>query len=131
MVINIGILKDRQISRFYDDIATIAKTCIKHRKTLKVIIETCLLSTEEIIIASLVAKKAGADFVKTSTGFSSGGATIDDVALIRRTIGPKLGVKASGGIRTAEDALKMLSAGANRLGTSKSIEIIESFRKNH
>jgi deoxyribose-phosphate aldolase len=93
---------------------------------LKVIIETCLLTDEEKISACLAAKAAGADFVKTSTGFSTGGATAADVALMRKTVGPEMGVKASGGVRTKEDALAMIEAGATRIGTSNGVKIVNS-----
>jgi deoxyribose-phosphate aldolase len=95
-----------------------------HSALLKVIIETCLLDDEQKVIACLLSKKAGADFVKTSTGFSSGGATVADITLMRQVVGPKMGVKASGGVRTAADAEAMLSAGANRIGASSSLKII-------
>ena len=92
---------------------------------LKVILETCLLSQEEIIIASMLCREAGADFVKTSTGFSTGGATVEDVSLMRYVVKEDLDVKASGGIKTRQDALDMIHAGANRLGASAGIEIIK------
>jgi len=95
-----------------------AKLCKKHHALLKVILETCYLTEEQIIISCLLAKKAGADFVKTSTGFGSAGATIENIALMRKVVGPKMGVKAAGGIRTKEQALAMLAAGANRIGAS-------------
>jgi deoxyribose-phosphate aldolase len=91
---------------------------------VKVIIETCYLTDEEKVAACLLAKAAGADYVKTSTGFGSGGATIEDVMLMRRAVGPELGVKAAGGIRSASDALAMAAAGATRLGTSAGIKIV-------
>ena len=93
---------------------------------LKVIIETALLTDEEKVIASLLSKEAGADFVKTSTGFSSGGATVHDVALMRRAVGPAIGVKASGGIHSHEDAEQMIAAGATRIGASAGIKIIRA-----
>ena len=92
---------------------------------MKVILETCLLTDEEKIKACQICKEAGADFVKTSTGFSKGGATAADVALMRQTVGPVMGVKASGGIRTTEKAREMVKAGADRLGTSSGIAIVE------
>jgi len=91
---------------------------------LKVILETALLEDEEKVLACQIAKKAGADFVKTSTGFSSGGATTHDVALMRRTVGPEMGVKASGGIHTTEDARLMIASGATRIGASASVAIV-------
>ena len=93
-------------------------------QTLKVIIETCLLTDEEKVRVCLLAKEAGADFVKTSTGFSTGGATAHDVKLMRETVGPEMGVKASGGVRTHEDLIAMVEAGANRIGTSNGTKII-------
>jgi len=92
---------------------------------LKVIIETCLLNEEEIVRACRLAKASGADFVKTSTGFSTGGATAKHIALMRKTVGPQLGVKASGGVRTYEDAIAMIEAGATRIGASSGIAIVE------
>jgi deoxyribose-phosphate aldolase len=92
----------------------------------KLIIECCYLNDDEKVLACRLAKKAGFDFVKTSTGFGSGGATVDDVALMRKTVGKTMGVKASGGIRTFDDAIKMIAAGANRIGCSSGVSIIES-----
>lgn len=122
MVINVGALKDRDLALVRDDIAAVRQACGK--VTLKVIIETCLLTDEEKVIACQLSCEAGADFVKTSTGFSKGGATAADIALMRRTVGPELGVKASGGIRTQADALAMIAAGASRIGASAGISII-------
>jgi deoxyribose-phosphate aldolase len=104
---------------------TLARLTHKHSALLKVILETCLLSDEEIVIACKLAKQAGVDFVKTSTGFSTGGATVEDVKLMRETVGPDMGVKASGGIRTYADALKLVRAGATRLGCSAGLQIIK------
>lgn len=123
MVINIGRLKDKDYSYVKKDIEYMRKKTLG--KTLKVIIETCLLTDEEKIKACELSKEAGADFVKTSTGFSTGGATEEDVALMRKTVGEKMGVKASGGIHSYEDAIKMINAGATRLGCSASIAIVE------
>lgn len=123
MVINIGRLKDKDYSYVKKDIEYMRKKTLG--KTLKVIIETCLLTDEEKIKACELSKEAGADFVKTSTGFSTGGATEEDVALMRKTVGEKMGVKASGGIHSYEDAIKMINAGATRLGCSASITIVE------
>ena len=117
MVINIGAVKDGNYGYVEDDISIVRKSC--EGKILKVIIETCLLNDEEKIKVCQIAKKAGADFVKTSTGFSTGGAVAYDVKLMRDTVGAEMGVKASGGIRDSETARKMIDAGANRLGTSK------------
>ena len=94
-------------------------------KLVKVIIETCLLTDDEKIVACQIAKSAGADFVKTSTGFSTGGATVEDVALMRQPVGPDMGVKASGGARSYEDALAFIEAGATRIGTSSGVAIME------
>ena len=124
MVMNIGLLKSGKIDLFERDIKKVRETC--HASVLKVIIETCLLTDKEKILACQIAKEYGADFVKTSTGFSTGGATEHDIELMRKTVGDKMGVKASGGIKTYEDAIKMINAGANRLGTSSGIAIIKS-----
>ena len=124
MVMNIGLLKSNKIDLFERDIKKVRETC--HAAILKVIIETCLLTDKEKILACQIAKEYGADFVKTSTGFSTGGATEHDIELMRKTVGDKMGVKASGGIKTYEDAIKMINAGANRLGTSSGIAIIKS-----
>lgn len=121
MVINVAALKDREYDSVYDDIRAVRKEC--KEAVLKVIIETCLLTDEEKIKACELSKEAGADFVKTSTGFSTCGATPEDVALMRKIVGETLGVKASGGIRNKETAMRMVEAGANRLGTSATIAI--------
>ena len=124
MVINIGWLKDRKDDLVLNDIREVKKAC--GDKHLKVIIEACLLTEEEKVRACELSVKAGADVVKTSTGFSTGGAKAEDVALMRKTVGPDMGVKAAGGIRTYEDAMKMIEAGANRLGCSAGIAIVTS-----
>ena len=121
MVINVGALKDREYDLVLEDIREVKKAC--GQALLKVIIETCLLTQEEKIKACELAKEAGADFVKTSTGFSTGGATPEDVALMRKTVGDTMGVKASGGIRDAQTAQQMAEAGASRLGTSATVAI--------
>ena len=121
MVIEIGRLKDGDYDYVLEDIKKVKEACGDN--ILKVIIETCLLTEEEIIKACELAVEAGADFVKTSTGFSTGGAKAKDIALMRKTVGPDIGVKASGGIHTKEEALEMVEAGASRIGASKSIEI--------
>lgn len=121
MVINVGALRDKEYDIVRDDIKAVKNAC--GQALLKVIIETCLLTDEEKVKACELAREAGADFVKTSTGFSKGGATASDVALMRRTVGDSMGVKASGGIRDKETAEKMIEAGANRLGTSATIAI--------
>jgi deoxyribose-phosphate aldolase len=125
MVINIGALKDRNLELVARDILSVVQVTHASNCLLKVIIETALLSDEEKQIACLLAKEAGADFVKTSTGFSSAGATVEDVALMRRTVGPLLGVKAAGGIRTADDFEKMVKAGATRIGASAGVRILQ------
>lgn len=122
MVINISRLKDRDDAYVKNEIAEIKKACGNH--TLKVIIETCLLTDEEKVRVCLLAKEAGADFVKTSTGFSKWGAKVEDVALMRKTVGPEMGVKASGGVRTHEDMIKMVEAGATRIGTSSGAKLM-------
>ncbi len=121
MVINVGALKDGLYDVVRDDIREVKKAC--NGALLKVIIETCLLTDEEKVKACELAKEAGADFVKTSTGFSTGGAKAEDVALMRKTVGSKMGVKASGGIRDKETAMAMEKAGASRLGTSQTVAI--------
>lgn len=123
MVINVGLLKEGRLDEVEHDIAMVREAC--GDKLLKVIIETCLLSDEEKEIACRLSVNAGADFVKTSTGFSTGGATEQDVALMRRVVGDGLGVKASGGVRSFETAEAMIEAGATRLGTSSGIAIIQ------
>ena len=121
MVINVGAVKSGDWELVRDDIAAV--NAAKGDAKLKVIIETCLLTDEEKVQVCQIAKEAGADFVKTSTGFSTGGATVEDVALMRKTVGPDMGVKASGGVRGPEDAKAMIAAGANRLGTSAGVAI--------
>ena len=127
MVINIGAVKSGDWALVERDIAAVV-TAVDGEAKVKVIIETCLLTDEEKVQACLAAKRANADFVKTSTGFSTGGATVADVKLMRQTVGPELGVKASGGVRTYEDAIAMIEAGASRLGASSGKAIIEGCR---
>ena len=122
MVINVSALKDKNYDLVKNEIASIKKVCKKH--ILKVILETCLLTDEEIVAACKLAKEAKADFVKTSTGFSKGGATVEAVKLMRETVKDSMGVKASGGIKTHEDLIKMIDAGANRIGTSSGTKIL-------
>ena len=122
MVINVGMLKAGHDDYVEEEIRELK--AVAGSKVLKVIIETCLLTDEEKVRACIASKKAGADFVKTSTGFSTGGATAHDVALMRKTVGPEMGVKASGGVRTHEDLMAMVEAGANRIGTSNGTKII-------
>ena len=121
MVINVGALKDKEYDVVCNDIKEVKKAC--GQALLKVIIETCLLTDEEKVKACELAKEAGADYVKTSTGFSTGGADAHDVELMRKTVGDSMGVKASGGIRDKETAEKMMKAGASRLGTSTTVAI--------
>ncbi|MED2977850.1 deoxyribose-phosphate aldolase [Bacillus swezeyi] len=123
MVINIAALKDGDNDLVEADIRAVVEAA-KGKALVKVIIETCLLTDEEKERACRLAVAAGADFVKTSTGFSTGGATAEDIALMRKTVGPDIGVKASGGIRTKEDVEKMISAGASRIGASAGVSIV-------
>lgn len=122
MVINVGKLKDKDYEYVLEDIRAVVLAA--KGVLTKVIIETCLLTDEEKVKACELAKDAGADYVKTSTGFSKGGATKEDIALMRKTVGPEMGVKASGGIRTLEDAMAMIENGATRLGLSASVSIV-------
>jgi len=125
MVINIGALKARDLETVARDIRGVVNAAHARNIIVKVIIETALLTDEEKTIASLISKEAGADFVKTSTGFAGGGATVHDVELMRKTVGPQMGVKASGGVRTFEDATSMIKAGATRIGASAGVKIIQ------
>jgi deoxyribose-phosphate aldolase len=127
MVMNIGALKSQLFDFVRNDIAGVLSSCRRNRRKtalLKVIIETVLLTDEEKRIACELAQQAGADFVKTSTGFAGGGATVADVKLMRAVVGPDMGVKAAGGVRTRADALAMIEAGATRIGTSAGIAIM-------
>ncbi|HZG60565.1 MAG TPA: deoxyribose-phosphate aldolase [Anoxybacillus sp.] len=123
-VINIGALKDGNDELVERDIRAVVEAA-KGKALVKVIIETCLLTEEEKVRACELAVKAGADYVKTSTGFSTGGATVEDVALMRKTVGPEIGVKASGGVRDLQGAEAMIQAGATRIGTSSGVAIIQ------
>lgn len=125
MVIRIGALKAGDHEAVQEDIAAVATACHERGALLKVIIEAVLLSADEKVTACQLAQAAGADFVKTSTGFAGGGATIEDVRLMRQTVGPQMGVKAAGGIRSYADALAMVEAGASRIGASAGIQIVE------
>ena len=125
MVINVGAVKSRDYELVEQDIASVARVCHASNAILKVIIEAALLTDEEKVIACQLAKVAEADFVKTSTGFGPGGATPEDVALMRKVVGPRMGVKAAGGIRTYADAQKMIEAGASRIGASASVKILQ------
>jgi deoxyribose-phosphate aldolase len=128
MVQNIGALLGDDDRAVEEEIALMAAASHRAGAIIKVILETALLSDDQKIVACRLAQMAGADFVKTSTGFGSSGATVQDVELMRRTVGPTMGVKASGGIRTLDDALKMLAAGATRIGASASVKIVEAAR---
>jgi deoxyribose-phosphate aldolase len=125
MVINIGALKGGEDALVEQDVGGVVRTAHNRGALVKLIIETALLTDEEKERACKLAKKAGADFVKTSTGFSKGGATIEDVALMRRAVGPSLGVKAAGGIKNLTDAASMIAAGASRLGASAGVKIVQ------
>ncbi len=127
MVINVGRVKDGDFEYVREDIQAVVNAA--QGKLTKVILETCLLTPEEIRTVCQIAQAAGADFVKTSTGFSTGGARVEDVRLMRETVGPGMGVKASGGIRTLPDAIAMIEAGATRLGVSASVKILEEIGK--
>jgi deoxyribose-phosphate aldolase len=123
MVMNVGAMKSGDLKTVEEDIRSVLRAC-RQNTVLKVIIECALLSDEEKVLACQIAKRCGAHFVKTSTGFAASGATVEDVALMRRTVGLEMGVKAAGGIRSYEDALAMIQAGASRLGTSASAAIV-------
>ena len=123
MVINIGALKDGKYDYVYEEIKYVKECC--KGKLLKVIFETCLLTDEEKVKACELSVKAGADYVKTSTGFSTGGATVSDIALMRNEVGPDLGVKASGGVRSYQDMVNMVEAGATRIGTSSGPKLVK------
>lgn len=129
MVMNVGAMKAGSLSQVEDDIRGVAETCAPEGALLKVILETGLLDDSEKVTAAFLAREAGADFVKTSTGFGSGGATVRDVAILRAAVGETMGVKASGGIRTLDQALAMIQAGATRLGTSTGVRIMKEFQK--
>lgn len=132
MVLNVGLLKAGDLSGVEEDIRAVTECARGEGALVKVIIEACLLDDGEKVAACGAVERAGALFVKTSTGFGKGGATVEDVRLLRRTVGNRMGVKASGGIRSLEDALRMLDAGASRLGTSSGAAIIEAFpRRGH
>lgn len=122
MVMNMGAFKEEEFELIYEEIGQVIDA--SDGRCVKVIIETCLLTKEEKILASNMVKNSGADFIKTSTGYSIGGATIDDVRLIRETVGREMGVKASGGIKTLVDVKQMIDAGADRVGTSSAVEIV-------
>ena len=129
MVINIGALKNREYDLVYNDIKSVVDAANKDA-LVKVIIETCYLNDEEKKIACELSVKAGADYVKTSTGFGTGGSTPEDIKLMREVVGPNVGVKASGGVRTTEDAIKVINAGASRIGASASVSIVTGENKD-
>jgi deoxyribose-phosphate aldolase len=124
MVINVGQLKQGNYEYVFNDVNSVVQTAKKKKVICKVILETALLTDEEKVKACLICKKAGADFVKTSTGFSKGGATVGDVALMKYVVGSSIGVKASGGIRTKKEAEEMIASGADRIGASASVKIV-------
>ena len=128
MVLNVAALKDGKYDVVLDDIKAVKAAC--GNALLKVILETCLLTKEEIVKACELSVEAGADFVKTSTGFSTGGATAEDIALMRQTVGPDIGVKASGGVRDSAGAIAMVEAGANRIGASATIAILSGAKSD-
>ncbi len=128
MVINVGALKNGQDDLVQQDIHAVVESCLAGGAICKVIIETALLTDDEKTRACQAAQRARADFVKTSTGFSSGGATVEDVALMSQAVaGANMGVKAAGGIRTYDDAKRMIAAGATRLGASAGVQIVNQF----
>ncbi len=131
MVINIGALKAREDGLVADDIRAVVDASHAAKALVKVIIEAALLTDEEKVRASQLAKEAGADFVKTSTGFGPGGATVQDVALMRRTVGEEMAVKAAGGIRNYEQAKAMIDAGATRIGASAGVKIVQEARERN
>lgn len=128
MVVHVGMIKSRDWDYVKQDVASVVEAA-GGRAVVKVILETCLLTEEEIVTACQICKEAGAAFVKTSTGFSTGGASVKDVALMRKTVGLVMGVKASGGIRTLDKAKAMVAAGADRLGTSSGVAIVRAQRE--
>ena len=130
MVINIGALKERKDELVFNDIRSVVNAA-NEKAIVKVIIETSLLNKEEKILACQLSKQAGAHFVKTSTGFSTGGATVEDIKLMRETVGPELGVKASGGVRDIIIAQQLISAGATRLGASASVDIVKGIKNTN
>ena len=127
MVINISRTKEHDYQYLEKEISAVKKAC--GERTLKVILETCLLSDDEIVAACLASKNAGANFVKTSTGFSTSGATVHAVTLMRQTVGPEMGVKASGGVHNFQEAMAMITAGATRIGASSGVAIMKSLNK--
>lgn len=125
MVMNIGALKSQDYELVEQDLAAVTRVCHDNGAICKVIIEAALLTEEEKVTACRLAQKVGADYVKTSTGFGPGGATVEDVTLMRRVVGPNMGIKAAGGIRTLETARALVEAGATRIGTSSGVKIVQ------
>jgi deoxyribose-phosphate aldolase len=125
MVIHVGALIDDNYGEVLEDIAAVVQPCHARNAVLKVIIEAAMLTNAQKVAACYLAQQAGADFCKTSTGFGPGGAKLEDVALMRRTIGPHMGLKAAGGIRTYQDAIAMVAAGATRIGASSGVKIVQ------
>jgi deoxyribose-phosphate aldolase len=123
MVMNVGAMKAKDLTTVREDMIAVRRAC-RTGIVLKVILETCMLTDEEKVLACQLARDVEADFVKTSTGFNKSGATVADIALMRRTVGPKMGVKAAGGVRSFEDAIAMIGAGATRLGTSSGVILV-------
>jgi deoxyribose-phosphate aldolase len=126
MVIHVGALLDRRYEYVYQDILGVVQACHARAAVLKVIIEAALLTDEAKVAACFLSQKAGADYVKTSTGFGPWGAKVEDVALMRKTVGPEMGIKAAGGIRTYADACAMVGAGATRIGASAGIQLVQA-----
>jgi deoxyribose-phosphate aldolase len=125
MVLNVSALKSTDYELVIEDVGAVVQACHARSAVLKVIIEAALLTDEEKVAACMLAQRAGADYVKTSTGFGPGGATVEDVSLMRHTVGPEMGIKAAGGIRTYADALAMIGAGATRIGASAGVKIVQ------
>jgi deoxyribose-phosphate aldolase len=125
MVVNIGALRAGEDTYVEADIRAVVAAAQSQGAIVKVILETCLLTNEQKVLGCEISKRAGAAFVKTSTGFSKSGATVEDVALMRRTVGPEMGVKASGGVRSLEDVKAMVAAGATRIGSSSGVKIVQ------
>jgi deoxyribose-phosphate aldolase len=130
MVVNVGAIKSNKYDVVKEDIKAVVEAS-KGRALVKVILETCLLTDDEKIKVCEICKEVGANFVKTSTGFSTGGATVHDIELMRKTVGPNMGVKASGAVRTAEDAKAVIEAGASRIGASSSIAIVNGTKDSN
>ncbi|MCQ2491435.1 MAG: deoxyribose-phosphate aldolase [Lachnospiraceae bacterium] len=130
-VLNVGRLKMGDLAYIEDEMTQMVAACRKHGKTIKVIFENCYLTKDEIKAAALIAKKVKPDFIKTSTGFGTGGATVEDVKLMKETVGDEVSVKAAGGIRTWEACAAMIDAGATRIGTSSSYAILEGYDEAH